>query len=165
MSSWRCIACGDCCRKFIVALTSYEVASLIKAFGYEVLEVDRYGGTYLKKVDGACIFQSYDGLCTLQPLGLKPLACKVWPFKVVEVKDLSSVWEKEFFSYRGRLYKACIHTFCRGIGRGCFKDLLMALKEVIELREQPTKFQIYSTALIATTLGPDVSIKRSKTMF
>jgi len=127
-------------------LSAYEYATLIKLFGPGVVEIDSHGDPCLKRVEGTCIFQSPEGLCELQPLGLKPLACKVWPFKVVKVEDPGYASLDELFVYRGEAYKAYVHSSCLGIGHGTRENLVEAIKEVIEVKKDPRRPQCYTTA-------------------
>ncbi|PCN49856.1 hypothetical protein B6U99_07560 [Candidatus Geothermarchaeota archaeon ex4572_27] len=146
VGSWTCIGCGECCREFRVVLTAYEYALITKVFGTWAVELDEHGDPCLRKVGGACIFQSPSGLCKLQPLGLKPIACKVWPFKVREVKPSERVEWDELFIYNGRAYRAYVHSSCRGIGRGSEERLVNAIKEVIEIKRDPSRPQLYTTS-------------------
>jgi len=133
-----------------VVLTAYEYALLIKLFGPWAVELDEHGDPCLRKVGGTCIFQSPTGLCRLQPLGLKPLACKVWPFKVREVKGSEHVEQDEMFVYKGKVYRVYVHSSCRGIGKGSEEGLINAIKEVIEIKKNPARPQVYTTSFIVS---------------
>ncbi|MEM4699780.1 MAG: hypothetical protein QXT74_02360, partial [Candidatus Nezhaarchaeales archaeon] len=118
---------------------------LINLFGPGVVEIDRYGDPCLKQVNGTCLFQGEDGLCQLQPLGLKPLACKVWPFKVERAREGEASYE-ELFTYMGEDYRVLVHSECSGVGRGTWEGLVEAIKEVIEIKRNPETPQRYTTA-------------------
>jgi len=148
VGSWHCLACGECCRKFTVILTTYEYALLTNLFGQRVVELNSRGDPCLRRVQGVCVFQSSEGLCRLQPLGLKPLACKVWPFKVVEVKNIGEAGEADLFIHGGRAYRVYVHSSCNGIGHGSREELVEAIKEVIEIKRNPHRPQLYSTARV-----------------
>jgi len=84
LESWNCIACGTCCKGYQVVLGFNEWVNLIRTYGVGVTQpgVNKF---YLgKKGDGTCIFlyKPFDTwLCGLQ--GMKPKACKLWPFKIL----------------------------------------------------------------------------------
>jgi len=127
-------------------LTPYEYVTFTKLFGLGVAELDRFGDPCLKRSEGACVFQSPEGLCGLQALGLKPLACKVWPFKVVRAKSLDEASPDDAFVYRGEVYRAYVNSSCLGIGHGTREGLVEAIKEVIEIKRDPQTPQRYTTA-------------------
>lgn len=154
VGSWRCLACGECCRKFVVVLTSYEYARLTNLLGPDVVEIDRHGDPCLRQRGGTCVFQGEDGLCGLQPLGLKPLACKVWPFKVERVEGGEEVSHEELFTYGGETYRVLVHSACSGLGKGTWEEMVEAIKEVIEIKRNPEAPQRYTTADLETLCKP-----------
>ncbi|MCX8204618.1 MAG: YkgJ family cysteine cluster protein [Candidatus Nezhaarchaeota archaeon] len=150
--SWACLACGECCRKFVVVLTPYEYARLTNFFGLGVVDIDKHGDPCLRQVSDTCLFQSEEGLCKLQPLGLKPLACKVWPFKVKKVSEGRGVSYEELFTYRGEAYRVLIHSGCSGVGKGTWEGMVEAIKEVIEIKRNPETPQRFTTANLEAQL-------------
>ena len=84
VESWRCVACGVCCKGYQVVLGFEEWVNLIRLYGVKVTQpgVSKF---YLgKKGNGACLFLSRSfntWLCGLQDM--KPKACKLWPFKIL----------------------------------------------------------------------------------
>jgi len=83
VASWNCLACGLCCKGFDVVLDFPEWINIVKSYGVDFTSpgISRF---YLKRrSDGTCVFlYNYFGnwLCTLQHM--KPMACKLWPFKI-----------------------------------------------------------------------------------
>jgi|Deesub1362A_J573_1020465.scaffolds.fasta_scaffold00005_63 hypothetical protein len=125
---WSCKACGACCKKFEVPLRAREFVDLTKLFGEGIVEI-RLGKPYLKKIRGICVFQQ-GRLCTLHPRGIKPRACKIYPFTV---RDKG--WESAKFTYRGGEYYVYVNPECRGVILGTpTKNLVeRIIPEVIEL--------------------------------
>lgn len=138
---WACLACGECCKWYRVPLTPYEYALIVETLGAGFVEVTGTGNPCLKRVGGTCVFQDASGLCGLQPLGLKPLACKAWPFRVQK----RAGDRRALFVYEGEEYYVYVNTKCKGVNAGTFYDLVQAIREVIELRENPRRAQFFST--------------------
>lgn len=93
---------GNCCKGLEAGLTTYEYAR-IRAIAPAAIELDRHGGVSLRKIRTRCVFLNEHGLCDLQPLGLKPSACKAWPF-VVSREPKSDNREDVRFSYKDEEY-------------------------------------------------------------
>ncbi|MEM4297834.1 MAG: YkgJ family cysteine cluster protein [Nitrososphaerota archaeon] len=145
IKSWSCIACGACCKEFNVILTSYELAKLTRLYGYQIVYISSHGNPCLRKVKDRCIFYNQWGLCSLQPLGLKPTACKMWPF-LIRKKPLPD--EPAPFVYNGEEYHVYVDTAypCPGIDAGKPEELYLVITELIELTKGALKIQRYSTA-------------------
>ena len=83
VADWHCKACGYCCKLYSVVLGFNEWLNIARSFGQEttVTGLDRF---YIKRTsDGSCGFlcnKTNNYYCGLQ--GMKPEACKIWPFKV-----------------------------------------------------------------------------------
>jgi len=82
--SWRCNACGICCRNYDVVLKFPEWLNIVKNFGvkYTTPGLDKF--FLRRRADGSCAFlheSQNASFCGLQ--NAKPLACKLWPFKVL----------------------------------------------------------------------------------
>jgi len=146
VKSWECIACGICCRRYIVSLTPEEYKILFKFWPEKVLM--RKGKPYLKrKKDGGCEFL-VGNLCSLQILGMKPVACKVWPFKVLLKpdkfdRDFNGLYQRE---KEGREYFIYINPKCQGINRGEPDNFKKVIDEIIEIWNGLKKKQYYSTS-------------------
>ena len=148
IGSWRCLKCGNCCRGLEVSLTAYEYAR-IRMLAPSAIQFDSYGRVTLRRIGPRCVFLNERGLCDLQPLGLKPSACKVWPF-VVSVKPRHDDGSEARFTHRGEEYYVYLNRHapsrCRGLGRGRPEDLPQIISEVIEIYQDPTRPQRYSTS-------------------
>jgi hypothetical protein len=79
---------------------------------------------------------------------LKPIICKLWPFKVFPAaqrrgRDNARFHAEtdDFFVYLNPFYK-----ICPGINRGIPKDLPLVIKEIIDIYHNLSKDQRYSTA-------------------
>ncbi|MEM2093944.1 MAG: YkgJ family cysteine cluster protein [Candidatus Bathyarchaeia archaeon] len=146
ITSWRCLACGQCCSFFRIVLRIYEYALITRSFGEGSTYIDSLGNPCLKKTRGRCIFQDDQGLCQLQQLGMKPQACKLWPFIVCkEPKKLSA---DAAFRHRGGEYYVYVDTLypCPGINRGNPQQLQATIAEAIECALNSTNQQRHTTA-------------------
>jgi len=149
IGAWSCLGCGGCCH-LGVFLRPYEYARLTKVYGQNAMQIDSVGNPCLRKVSGRCVFQDRYGLCMLQPFGMKPLACKVWPFSVhVEAKHNSA---EALFVYEGKDYYVYVDMVypCRGLGEGTAENLYSAISEIIEMQSNPVKQQIHSTSILSS---------------
>lgn len=138
--------CGTCCSRLKVPLRSYEYARIFQVFGPKVIRIDSSGKPYLKKVKGNCVFQDPSRLCVLQPLGLKPVACKLWPFAISRREVEGKRNRRAVFRHRGERYYAYINPSCNGINQGNPKQFPSTLHEVVEISLNPSKLQKYSTS-------------------
>lgn len=146
ISSWRCLACGICCSRFKVPLRSYEYARIFQIFGSEVIRLHHSGKPYLKKSNGSCVFQDTSGLCLLQPLGLKPVACKLWPFAVRQRKIEGKHNREAAFHHKEKKYYVYVKPSCPGINQGRPPQLTSTLHEIVEISLNPTKPQENTTS-------------------
>ena len=106
---WRCTACGECCSRYAVPLSAGEYTRLVSRYGDRIARVI-LGKPYLRRVLGRCIFQK-GRLCSLQDTGLKPYACRIFPF-LVRTDEKKNAEEAEFW-YRDEVYYVYISTGCR----------------------------------------------------
>jgi len=148
LRSWRCTGCGRCCSRFKIALRAYEYALITESFGRTVVWMDGLGNPCLKKVGGRCIFQDWDGLCKLQPMGMKPLTCKVWPF-IVRREPQQRFTGDASFRHRGEEYFVYVDTLypCGGMNKGEPEELPLTVAEAVEISRDPEKPQRYTTAI------------------
>jgi hypothetical protein len=79
---------------------------------------------------------------------MKPIICKLWPFKVFPATqrrrhNYARFHYKtgDFFVYLNPYYK-----ICPGINKGAPKDLPLIVKEIIEIYHNLSRDQQYSTA-------------------
>ena len=146
LHSWMCLGCGKCCKRYIIQLNKNEFTAIKRVWPDAVEE--RRGRYYLRKVGNICLFQS-GNLCGLQPLGLKPIACRVWPFYFSSqpVRDWDDREYKSQFLCRGKEYFVYANTKCYGINKGRTADLRRLIIEVITMYDNPTVHQHYSTSI------------------
>jgi len=134
-----------CCKRYIVKLNDFEIKPVAGLFPDGVMEKD--GTIYLRRHEGTCVFQM-DKLCGLQPLGLKPLACKVWPF-CISTTPLPSVEDKGYkalFFWHGQERFVYVNTFCKGLNKGNTPNIRGIVKEVITVYFNPEIKQYHSTS-------------------
>ncbi len=135
--SWECLACGTCCKRFVAPLTTYEYIMITRHFGHFVVEMSG-AKPRLRSLQNGCIFLA-EGLCSLQALGMKPLACRLWPFAVREKPLKAYSHERALFEYRGSEYYVYIHSACRGIGKGNPATFRLAIQEAVEISLNPER--------------------------
>ncbi len=73
------------------------------------------GKPYLRRVGRRCIFQ-IGRLCSLQNTGLKPYACRIFPF-LVRTCEKKNRKEAEFW-YKDRDFYVYVNTGCREVKIG-----------------------------------------------
>lgn len=153
IKAWSCLGCGSCCTHFRIILRPYEYALLTAVYGQETIQIDSTGNPCLRKVGGRCIFQDSYGWCILQPLGMKPLACKIWPFVVCSEAKSRYNPDEALFTYKGRDYYIYVDRShpCQGFNVGTLEKLYSTITEIIELQLKPSRQQLYSTY----TLNPE----------
>ena len=99
-ASFKCTRCGSCCRESgYVHVTDEEVDQIAAQFelGVDVfterdtrLTHNRTGLSLTEQDDGACIFLSEVGECSVETV--KPLQCREFPF-VWRYKDVARICE------------------------------------------------------------------------
>src|SRR3990170_1519988 len=118
VQSWNCVACGICCKDYSVVLGFNEWLNIIQTFGIgsTIPNISKF---YLRrKDDGTCIFLHKPfntWLCGLQ--NMKPTACKLWPFKVLDKPNFGRPDEASY-TYKGREFFIYADPFCTGIRWG-----------------------------------------------
>jgi Fe-S-cluster containining protein len=145
IDSWMCLGCGKCCYRYRIQLKDEE-AAVIRKYWSDAVE-ERGDKIYLRKIGKKCLFQS-GKLCALQPLGLKPMACRTWPF-YVSTRPLRAWKDKKYqaqFLCRGKEYFVYVNTMCLGVNKGTRRDLRKVISEVIMLRANPEEQQHHSTS-------------------
>lgn len=116
--SWRCVACGICCRKYSVVLKFPEWLNIVKKFGVECTAPSISNFFLRRGTDGSCVFlQSgyVKSFCSLQYE--KPIACKLWPFKIVNHPKFGHSKHAVFNRGSQRLY-VYVDPVCRGLALG-----------------------------------------------
>lgn len=127
-------------------MRSFEYAKIV-SLRPDAIELDNLGNPCLRKADGGCIFLEKGRFCGLQPHGLKPFACKIWPFNVYTMQIPGGVRKSEF-PYRDKMYYVYLHPeayICPGINKGRPEELTRTISEVIEICMNPLRRQFYST--------------------
>jgi len=146
LSSWKCRACGDCCRNYTPILTVAEGMKFMRTFGEVVGSCIR--GFYIKKsIAGRCLFQyafSNMWLCGIQDM--KPSACKLWPFKVYRSPKYGKA-DESIYNYMNKDYYVYVDTECRGIayGKPSVEFMTKTVPEFIEISLGGGVSQCYST--------------------
>jgi len=148
VESWNCLACGLCCKGFDVVLDFPEWINIVKAYGVDYTQpgISRF---YLKrKTDGTCVFLgNYYGnwLCSLQHM--KPMACKLWPFKISDKPKYGRPNEARYNTANIKLY-IYVDPSCAGLRWGNPSPEFMhtILPEFVDLALGQRLKQFYSTA-------------------
>jgi Fe-S-cluster containining protein len=144
---WTCIRCGSCC-KYTVQLTTFEWLKLTQQYGFRIAN-NRLDGFYLRKtVDNRCpfLYSSYKGhICGLQRT--KPLACKLWPFRV-RSEPLVKEQRDGYFRYHNHTFFIYVNPQCPGLTYGkptqAFQTKI--LPEFLNIRLGTQHRQFYTTA-------------------
>jgi len=148
IQDWNCTVCGLCCKGLDVVLDFPEWMKIVKAYGVGFTEpgISRF---YLKhKSDGTCVFlYNFHGtfLCALQQM--KPIACKLWPFKVSDKPKYGRPNEAVFDYGEKKLY-VYVDPSCFGLQWGNPTQEFMngTLMEFVDLALGFRQKQFYSTS-------------------
>ena len=118
VADWHCRMCGECCKLYSVVLNLHEWLRIVKTYGAEktATGIDKL---YInKRMDGSCAFLcnfSNSYMCGLQQM--KPKACQLWPFKVLE-KPTYGFANEAAYEYGGNKLFVYIDTMCNGVRHG-----------------------------------------------
>lgn len=156
IESWNCLTCGTCCKGFQVVLDFPEWISIVKTYGVDFTQpgISRF---YLKhKTDGTCafLFNNYGNwLCSLQHM--KPMACKLWPFKISDRPKYGRPGEAAYNLTSMRLF-IYADPSCPGLrwGNPTLEFARTTLPEFIDLAIGTQKKQFYSTSSRLTPPQP-----------
>jgi Fe-S-cluster containining protein len=148
VESWGCFACGYCCKGYEVVLDFPEWINIVKSYGIDYTQPG-ISRLYLRhKTDGSCVFlQNCYGnwLCSLQQT--KPVACKLWPFKISDKPKWGRPSEAVYNHSNMKLY-VYVDPACPGLRWGTphpeFASTI--LPEFIDLALGQRRKQQYSTA-------------------
>ena len=150
VSDWHCKACGYCCKLYSVVLGFPEWLRLTRTFGQEaaVSDLSRF---YIKRhSDGTCAFLGCNSLkyyCGLQ--GMKPEACKIWPFKVTAEPKYGE--EKlAAFDYNGHRLYVYVDNMCNGVryGKPTWEFQNQTVREFVELALGTRELQHHATGRV-----------------
>ena len=151
ITSWNCVRCGICCGPTTVQLTTQEWLKLIRMYGFGIVTQDVTGFYLRKTIKDQCpfLYNSRIGfVCTLQRD--KPLACKLWPFRICKTPQYGSP-NDAYFKYQD--FQSYIYAYpqCRGVSLGKPSTLLIhkIIPEFINIRLGIQKKQFYSTSKIS----------------
>jgi len=129
VKNWRCLGCGDCCRRSVVMVSRGEASKFLQKYPWSL---ESLGAKSIIKHNpwGRCVFQ-VGNLCSIQHD--KPLACRLWPFhprlKPLRTEDAG---EAEY-SHQGQRYYIYVDRRCVGLGKG--PPITLALAEVVRMVE------------------------------
>jgi hypothetical protein len=113
----------------------------------DAIKLGRWGSPCLGRRNGNCYFLNDHGSCYLQPIGMKPFACKIWPFAVYSNNKRYGEGDA-YFRHRDEGYYVYLpqnSSICPGINRGDPAELPLIISEIVELYKNPFKEQVYST--------------------
>jgi Fe-S-cluster containining protein len=143
--SFECNACGICCSHFSVPLRPNEALEISRKLGRYYVEIrkDRF---FLRKEGRSCPFLLSSHLCYLQMLGMKPRACKLWPFYIFKNPEYGRREEAAFSSKLGTFY-IYLDPRCPGIAIGRPTEKLMsAIEEAVEIWLGLRREQVLTTS-------------------
>ncbi len=115
---WNCIACGECCKHFSVPITQEEWRTIAELYGLGLTTVVNRQPHLRSTISGRCIFQRWiqgRWLCTIQTV--KPLVCKLWPFRIYDHPKHGDP-ELASFTYRRRQIFVYCDQRCSGVSPG-----------------------------------------------
>ena len=145
---WICNSCGICCEEYSIVLKFDEWLRLVRNYGIKTT-VAGVNNLYLnKKADGTCIFL-YNTFrkwyCGLQ--NNKPLACKLWPFKILLSPKYGKPREA-LYTYRNKRFYVYLDPFCPQIkwGKPSPRIIYKIVPEFVDLALGLRKKQYYSTS-------------------
>ena len=155
IANWRCISCGLCCRDYSVVLNLPEWLYILKKFGVEYTSssINRF---YLaKRVNGSCVFLQetpHKSYCSIQYM--KPLACKLWPFKILNKPKYGLQNQAEYTYYGNKKLYVYVDSACNGLRPGSPTQELKysIIPEFIEIAIGQPRRQIRSTAYLKPTI-------------
>jgi len=115
---WNCIACSECCRHFSVPITREEWRTIVELYGLGFTTVIKRQPHLRSTISGRCIFQRWiqgRWLCTIQTV--KPLVCKLWPFRVCNHPEHGDPESASFIHRRRQIFVYCDQR-CSGVSAG-----------------------------------------------
>jgi Fe-S-cluster containining protein len=156
INSWRCTGCGICCKRFEVVLKFNEWLRLIQTYGASVTSADINKFYLGKRADGSCVFlTSSNSVCFCGLQNMKPVACKLWPFKILDKPRYGGESEAAF-DYQGRRLYVYIDPFCPEIlyGKPSAAMVYKVIPEFVEIALGLREKQFYTTATPLYDLYP-----------
>lgn len=149
VQDWNCTACGLCCKGYDVVLDFPEWMKIVKAYGVGFTRPGISSFFLKHKNDDTCAFLSnFYGrwVCGLQE-HLKPIACKLWPFKVSDKPKFGRPNEA-VYRYGDRRLFVYVDPFCPGLRWGSPDSGFVreTLSEFVDLAVGLRRKQCYSTS-------------------
>jgi len=149
VQSWNCVVCGLCCKDYDVVLDFPEWMKIINAYGVELTRPGISCFFLKQKGDGTCVFlYNFYGrwLCSLQER-MKPIACKLWPFKVTDKPKYGRPVEARYKCGERDLY-VYVDPLCPGLRWGIPDSGFMSetLAEFVDLAIGMRHKQFFSTS-------------------
>ena len=150
VKSWSCVECGICCRDYHVVLNFSEWVNIVRNYGVETT-ISGVSKLFLgKNSDGTCRFLTCIGdgcFCGLQHM--KPLACKIWPFKIFD-KPKFGIADEALYRYRNNDFYIYVDPACTGLswGKPVPEFKYRTLPEFIDVAVGLRKQQLHSTSKI-----------------
>ncbi len=130
-----------------VQLTTSEWLNYGQTYGHSFIG-EGVDGFYIRKtLDNWCPFlyrQPADRFCSLQQT--KPLACRLWPFRVTNQPTLGNE-EAARFQHRNSIHYVYVVPFCRGITYGRPTEFFAkyVIPEFLDMRLGLRREQYHST--------------------
>ena len=150
IKSWNCTECGVCCKDYHVVLNFNEWTNIVRAYGVDTTMPTVNRLLLGKKGDGTCRFLTCRGdtnVCGLQYM--KPLACKIWPFKVFDHPKFGKP-DEALYRYLDKNLFIYVDPACPGLTLGKpdvnFKHKI--LPEFVDVAVGLQRKQLYSTSKI-----------------
>ena len=148
VKSWNCVGCGMCCRDYHVVLNFKEWITIVQNYGAETTVPTVSKFLLGKNRDGTCRFLTNvagNYFCGLQYM--KPLACKIWPFKVHDKPKFGNPKEA-LYKYRERDFFIYVDPACTGLnwGRPCADFKFRTLPAFVDVAVGLRNNQIFSTS-------------------
>jgi Fe-S-cluster containining protein len=149
IGSWSCTMCGECCFHFDVNLRWDEVVKFANSYGREFL-LPTPKGFIISRAGERCPFLLDCGsvrVCRLQH-GMKPVACKLWPFQVYRRPKYGRERDARFI-FEGDEFFVYVDLRCRGVRPGePSPNLIETVSEAVKLALDPNGVQIRTTSSI-----------------
>jgi len=147
ISDWKCDTCGNCCKLYSVVLDFPEWLQIVKYFGVEKTSAG-LNRLYIKRSsNGFCPFiHNFANSCLCGLQGMKPGACKQWPFKVLSEPTFGDA-KHSLYSYDGLKLFVYADSACSGLRYGSpgWEFAFSTLREFAELTLGKRQTQCKST--------------------
>ena len=150
VKSWNCIECGMCCRDYHVVLNFNEWITIVQNYGADATVPTVSKFLLGKNNDGTCCFlTNINNTCHCGLQYMKPLACKIWPFKISDKPKFGNPKEAHY-KYREKDFFVYVDPACTGLtwGNPTAEFKFRTLPEFIDVALGLRNQQFYSTSKI-----------------